>query len=292
MKKFQKFNQSQQMKHQYFEIYHYSGLDDTNININSHYHSHYEIYIFIDGSIDYVVEGNLYSLKPRDVLFISPHDNHYPILNTSTGKYERIVIWLSKEYMDELYKLDNNIYFSFNKCRELNNKLIRLDKSRWQPLYALLLMVIDEYYSNNMSKDLLCYSLISQFLVHLNRSVYFQGPFVINKSSDDLLNKIISYITTNATNDLSLEKISSEFYISKYYLSHLFKEKIGVSVYSYILQRRLTIAKNMILSNVPISKIYEQCGFKDYAGFYRAFKKEFGLSPNEFKKLYQKNIAN
>lgn len=289
MKKIQQFNQNQQMKQQYFEIYHYSGIEEK--GIRSHYHNHYEIYVFLDGKIDYVVEGNLYSLQPRDILLISPYEQHYPISNTAIGKYERIVVWLSKEYMNELYKLDPSIYYSFNSCTKKNNNLVRLYKSTWQALYASLLWIIDEYYSDNMGKILECYSSMAQFLVHLNRSVYFQGPFDMKKISDDLLSAIIKYIMTHVTEDLSLEKVASEFYISQYYLSHLFKEKMGTSVYNYILQRRLTIAKNLILSNIPVTKVFEQCGFKDYAGFYRAFKKEFGLSPKEFKKLHQENIT-
>lgn len=51
------------------------------------------------------------------------------------------------------------------------------------------------------------------------------------------------------------------------------------------MKKRLSACQNAILSNISISKAYLMFGFKDYSNFYRAFKKEFGISPKEYKDM-------
>ena len=71
-------------------------------------------------------------------------------------------------------------------------------------------------------------------------------------------------------------------------LSHLIKQKMNVSLYQFVLQRRLIVAKNRILNGIPLSHAWEHVGFADYSNFFRAFKKEYGMSPSAFKKLYDR----
>ena len=71
--------------------------------------------------------------------------------------------------------------------------------------------------------------------------------------------------------------------MSKYHIAHIFKENTGISIHQYIMKKRLAACRDAILSNISITKAYLMFGFKDYSSFYRAFKKEFGISPKEYK---------
>ena len=91
------------------------------------------------------------------------------------------------------------------------------------------------------------------------------------------------YIEDHLEEDLTLEKLAAAFYVSKYHIAHVFKDSTGLSVHQYIMKKRLFACKNAIPDCENISDVYLQFGFKDYSSFYRAFKKEFGISPKEYK---------
>ena len=86
--------------------------------------------------------------------------------------------------------------------------------------------------------------------------------------------------------DLSLERLAVELFVSKYHIAHVFKDEIGMSIHQYISKKRLARCREALLGDVPVTKVYLLFGFHDYSSFYRAFKKEYGISPKDFKELH------
>ena len=101
----------------------------------------------------------------------------------------------------------------------------------------------------------------------------------------ELLDRVAAYIEKNYTEHITIDDLARCFFVSNSTISHLFKQKMGVSVYRYITQRRLIAAKTLIGQKLPLEEISQQVGFSDYSTFYRAFKQEFGISPRQFSQL-------
>ena len=101
-----------------------------------------------------------------------------------------------------------------------------------------------------------------------------------------ILSAVISYIGTHLDEDLSLDSIAGKFSLSKYYLSHIFHDTIGISLHQYITKKRLETITELLLSGENVTSIYTQYGFRDYSAFYRAFTKEYGISPREYRDIH------
>lgn len=71
-------------------------------------------------------------------------------------------------------------------------------------------------------------------------------------------------------------------YVSKSHLNRSFKDFSGLTLYQYIIKKRLVVARDMLLEGQPVMDACMKCGFNDYSNFLKAFKREFGKSPREF----------
>lgn len=104
----------------------------------------------------------------------------------------------------------------------------------------------------------------------------------------NLISKSIEYIEDNIEKELSLELISREFNLSQYHFDRLFSIIVKRSYKQYVLGRKLTKAADMLSNtNKLIIDIAYEMGFNYPEVFSRAFKKQFGISPNTYRK--QKN---
>ena len=105
--------------------------------------------------------------------------------------------------------------------------------------------------------------------------------------------KLLSYLGSNYRNRLTLDEISDAVHMSRYYLCHRFKERFGLTVFEYILQKRLSFAKNqLIISTTAISQISDEAGFSDFSYFSKIFRQFEGISPSEFRKQNRSKYTN
>jgi len=131
--------------------------------------------------------------------------------------------------------------------------------------------------------ELLSRTTFLQFMIELNRIALKDHTAMVKEAfrSDPKLEEIIAYVNANLEKDLSLESIARQFYMSKSYLMHKFKEMTGYSAHKYIQQKRLIQAAELIRDGVPVVEAGQRCGYGDYSAFLRAFKKLYGVNPSD-----------
>ena len=100
-----------------------------------------------------------------------------------------------------------------------------------------------------------------------------------------LINALIEHIEGHLDEKLSLDEVAAHFYTSRGTINNLFRQNMDTSFYKFVTQRRLILAKVLIGEGKGLDEISLRCGFSDYSTFYKAFKKEFGISPREFSKI-------
>jgi AraC-like DNA-binding protein/quercetin dioxygenase-like cupin family protein len=272
--KTQHFDPRQVIYREDFEIFHYKEPKAPGVEI--HHHDFYEIYYLIRGNVEYWVEGSQYRLEKGDIFLVRPMELHRPVVRPE-GEYERIVLWIRKEYLESL----SGAGMDLTACFQTEAKLLRPSHTKYHSISARLYELVEEFSSKEQGGFLAAKGLLLQFMVELNRlaAQSSSGP---RRGSADLVGKVIAYINAHANEPLSLEELARRFYVSNYYLSHEFGRETGVSVYRYIMMKRLLTARQLLGQGVPAGEACYQCGFRDYAGFYRAFKAEYGISPKAF----------
>ena len=102
------------------------------------------------------------------------------------------------------------------------------------------------------------------------------------KSKPFLIDDIFSYINNHITEEISLDDLEREFYVSKFHISREFKKATGITLHRYIVKAKLDLCKKLIEEGNTIIDVAHICGIGSYNNLFRAFKKEFGITPKEY----------
>ncbi len=261
-----------------FEINLYS--DRYFKTVEMHSHDFYEIYCFISGAVDYIVEDGLYHLQSGDVLLIPPNYLHQPKITDESKEYSRIVLWINTKYIQNISSKTTDLATCFKKAHETGSYLIKngkLTESLIHELYA----VIEDVNSTSFGSDLSAENHVRTALRMLGAH-YLKNPTSRPAQQSKIVSMAMEYIGNHLENDLSLDNIAQELFIGKYYFAHLFKNETGITPHGYVIKKRLLLSKELIENGHPITEIYNRCGFSDYTHFFRAFKKEFGITPKQY----------
>ena len=280
----QRFDPRQTMQKDTFEVFHYREPRPNTVEV--HHHDFYEVYYLLRGQVEYWVDGRIIRMSPGDLLLINPMELHRPILEGAGQLYERIVLWINKEYLEDLTADGVELTGCFDTSLPGHAHVIRPAVSERSALTARMGELVREYYSQDFGSQLSAYGLFLQFMVQLNRMArHTQPQQEETEQLSDLVQSTLSYISEHLAEPMTVEELAARFYVSKYYLSHAFTREVGVSVYRYIMMRRLLLARQLLLAGEAAGQVCRSCGFSDYTSFYRAFKSEYGLSPKQFSTL-------
>ena len=176
---------------------------------------------------------------------------HRPIIR-SDATYERIIIYVSPEYLESFSDTDGDLGFCLKQAAKEQSHVLRLHGSKAAKLASAI------------------------------KALHNGLAFIENSPSDEKIIAVLNYLSEHLTEDISIDDLSARFFLSRYYLMHTFKEQTGYTIGGYLSTKRLLLAKELIAEGTPITEVCYACGFKNYSTFSRAYKKSFGESPRDF----------
>ena len=279
------FNTRQYMQSGDFELFYYN--DTALKSVDAHEHDYYEFYFFLEGDVTYHIGDKSYQLEYGDCLLIPPDTPHYPQFHSYDKPYRRFVFWLNQDYHKKLRQTNEDLTYCFDYAQSHQAYRVHTDTITTQEIQGKLTDLMEELAGGRSFHRLVSELMAVSFLVYVNRLLYDSLHQKSAVYENVLYLNICDYINRHLEEDLSLDSLSSFFYVSKYHISHIFKDNMGIPLHQYILKKRLHASKNAILSDQPISHVYLQYGFKDYTSFFRAFKKEYGVSPKEYREQHR-----
>ena len=279
-----------------FRVFH---LKDTPKKaIPFHYHDFHKIILFLNGCVDYVVEGKTYALEARDLIFVSAGEIHTPVFkkpaNGEPPPYERIVIYISPEFLqrwqwrNDEWRNDESVDLSacFQKARETASVMHQPPGTSHDLLYHMDKLEKTAH-GTGFANDLYTEILFIEFMILINRSLEDHELSALeNAVYDPKIQQVLTYISQHLSEELKVEQLADKVFLSKFYLMKKFKADTGYGLHQYIRSKRLLLARDMLKTDTPIVEIAEDVGFADYSTFSRAFKTMFGKSPRDFRTEY------
>ena len=264
-----------------FEIYHSMNTNPQPSIYQSHHF--YELFFILRGAIRVIVEESDLSPVLGDTLIYPPQCMHRVTHTDPSLPYERFYIYLSREFLNSISTPDYNFIEHLDKLTQNGRHCLQPGEEAVRSLVPEIDGIIEA------AKDTSPAGVIGnrcRMVLCLLRIIKLLEESIASTADNEAtrMSELIRYINQNASQPLSLDHLEGVFNLSKFVLLHEFKDYTGMSIYQYILTRRVILAQQLIRQGARPNQACEQSGFADYTSFYRAFKARTGMSPNQYAK--------
>lgn len=257
-------------------LFSYTISEESNEDYMLHCHNYYELYYLIDGDVDYLVEGRQFHLEPHSMLLLTPNVFHGVKVKT-TRPYIRFAL----HFLPDILSMERRhlLLSSFPTMEKHSNRKIYYPNTGNYRIYSFFESLIEcSKLEKGLQNELLpiyMEALLSQITVmsHSNQTEVMSG------NSPDTIAKIIDYLNRHLTDNITLDHISEEFFISKHHLNKVFRKAIGTTVWNYLLHKRIIYAQQLLINGHSAAEAAVESGFGDYSAFYRSYIKLIGHSP-------------
>ena len=246
-----------------YEIYRYRSTYMNEVEL--HHHDFYEVYLLLRGRVEYIVENQIYRMRPGDWMVTSPLELHQARIATDADAYERFVLWISRSYLDRLSTPRTSLTRCFDTSVENHTNLLRLPGTTGAQMRSIIERISALQSNKEYGSDLLAQGALVELMIGLNRAAEERGDNRPAGSSDQVVDAVLHYINEHYSETLTLDQLAEKFFISKYHLLRKFDAQVGTTVHRYILQKRLLNAKQLLAGGVPPNEVCQYCGFGDYA---------------------------
>lgn len=260
----------------------------TNYSLNGTFHLHdgYEIYLFLKGNVNCYVERQCFHMERGDLMVIRPGQYHRPAM-LDHSSYERITLNFQESVLRHFSTDKTDLSAFFREPSKDKVCFIHLSEEQLHRYLTLIAETEQLLHSEEFGNDVLIQSCLARLLVFINqafRTTDRQTSNIMPKLIRDLLR----YIDANLSEPITLQTLEHEFYLNGTYISRQFKKHTGLTLRSYLLERRISYARTLLSSELSITEVCHKSGFSDYANFIRSFTKTVGISPGKYAKQ-QKN---
>ena len=258
-----------------FRLFHLNT--DSEAKVEFHYHEFCKLLLLVSGKGGYVVDGQRYLLQPGDVVLVDSRSIHRPELE-SGNPYERIIIYISPEFLQKMSTGDCNLQEIFSLEA---GHVLRLKESERKKIFAMTAALEKELSGENYGRELISNAYLLRLLVEIGRQrrrkdAYNPHPVI---PQNPRVLEWMAYIDQHLAEDLDMDSLAEQFYISKYHMMRLFHRETGFTIHTYLLQRRLLMARQLIEKGMRTTEACYRCGFRSYSSFTRAYNKHLGSTP-------------
>ena len=235
------------------------------IRYNTHIHKHMELIYVFDIGQHINIDGKEYEIQSGQVAVIFPNMVHTYYRNEFRNTDEVCLIC-----SPNIFK---GIFPNFMDYQPENPIIADIDDTVKLAFRELLTCA---EFAEQVGWTMVILSRITKNIVLKRRH---------SEPVPHLTEKIVDYIAQNFREDITLDSLAKEFFVSKFYISHTFSDKLKISLPKYLaLVRAKQAAQQLRSSSESITSIALNSGFSSQSTFNRAFLEIYGMTPREYKK--------
>ncbi|MFC0265881.1 AraC family transcriptional regulator [Alloscardovia macacae] len=254
--------------------------------VENHWHAALEVVATLVGHSHHYIDGREYIAQPGDVFVISPYSFHSVIPDITTyvaypdDTPVAIVLHIGYQYMDYLIP---NLASSVFQVRTDDPSLREREAAILRELLHLQNPSVRTVYTHILEGSL------TNELLYLLCSTHLQPERAAISTSRHKhiarLQQIIEYTDEHYTERLSQQMVAQKFHFSKEYFARFFKDSTGLTYMDYLSKKRCSLAAQLLTStDESLTSIAQNCGFSDARGLILHFKKEYHITPHQYRK--------
>ncbi|WP_098742685.1 AraC family transcriptional regulator [Paenibacillus sp. EZ-K15] len=250
-----------------------------------HSHAFYEIYYFHEGRCTYLIGDSVFTLKPGDLLLMNGLTLHCPNVEPDS-RYVRSILhfdpaWICKGLSETARSI---LLDPFETLRNHRMTLTGANRGEFEGMLADMHRLSASTAGFRQERITLRIQEMMYVIADWCQGAVQDQDSISEKERH--VQHVVSFVEENYMQDLTLERIARDMHITKHYLSSLFKEVTGTTVFKYLYHRRINQAKILLRlhPHLSITEISQAAGFKHLAHFSRMFKAMVGTTPEYYRR--------
>lgn len=253
---------------------------------------YYMILYISKGTCHFEVENDLQFCSTEDMIILKPNAKTSMRFRGGRHQLEILELRVLPEYLATLSDKETDLLAAFQfvpfqiRILRAGSNLSMLIKNITLNLVALSPDNAEFGYAL-YEQSLVTIALVLTMRACIDADKVHRG----RKRKHLLMDDIFRYIHVHLSEDLTLEQLEQEFFVSRYHICREFKKMTGQTPHAYIVKARLDLCCKYIEQGKPIREVYELGGFGGYNHFFRAFKKEYRMTPMEYYKSLKTDEA-
>ena len=249
---------------------------------------------FIRGRGNIKIDGLQYEITAGDVILLNPSE--YFLFHIDNDSFHERIVLFTNMKMIKSFPCDCSAIFSlFYKRKKGVGNILPSEAVKEYAVDQLFYQIPDIMRDECQTREPLAICKIVEILCVLNKALKnVPTANAVQSVGNTLIDTALHYINDNLTKkDITVQEIAAFCHVHRSYLSHTFKAQIGLSLWNYVVLRRIYKFNSLINDYKSVEEIAFAVGFSNYSNFFRLYKKYMGMTPLEFKQqaiIYNKSI--
>lgn len=236
-----------------------------------HTHNHTELFFIVSGKGQFLIRDQIFPVSANNLVIINPNVMHTEdSLNAQPLEY--IVLGIDG--------------FEVAADENSDGHFCILDQFESVDISSCLRNILREMEQKQTGYEDICQAYMEILIIRLMRNIALsvQVHPLEHVSGNSQCAAVRHYIDLHFKEPLTLDQLSEEAHINKYYLSHIFKQEYGISPINYMISRRLEESKYLLAeTDLSMSQIAQLMGFSSLSYFSQVFRNTQGVSPKEYR---------